>query len=530
MRDGKSDVLTPEYFFSDDHNLVSEYYSFLSELNTSQGQLIACQFPARYTWIRKHEPVPEFDLKECSELKTFIDSFDSDSMSLVLSSETMGAPSSAFGHVLLLFPSKDGFLPPSSVVHYSALPTRQDGFLDYVSNGISGKYPGFYIREPFFKKMNEYGNLEQRFMHIYPMNYSPDEVRFIQYHLFELRKAEFKYFFFQENCSYRLDEILNLNSGKAPARDLLYTLPVSTLKRQKANLRTPELLIPGSVKTRLLLEKMKAAEKKDFQMVLQGQVARPSMSNLTKQALVEFATFKFRSEGKVLTQYREIQKYIYPDEKLKAIAPDPVTRSGPSKVAVGLVQDSFGQGVRLLFRPVNNELIDPQLSTSQETELSLMKGDLIFRESTIELNRLDFVSLKLLEKGFTGHRPLSWSFLSGINRDNETYRQAFENEMGFGQTSSFQHLTLAPSVNMGFDLFQNHSEGYLSPQLTALYYLNPKLKLGSQVKAKTWFKETYVHASQFLSFQMGAVISTLEYVRTTGELQERSGFLVGYTF
>ena len=56
FEDEKSNVISDDFFLSDSyrHSLQDEFYSTIELLRGDNGKEVACNFPARYLWIKKH--------------------------------------------------------------------------------------------------------------------------------------------------------------------------------------------------------------------------------------------------------------------------------------------------------------------------------------------------------------------------------------------------------------------------------------------------------------------------------------------
>ena len=69
----------------------------------------------------------------------------------------------------------------------------------------------------------------------YPLNLTPTETKRIIRHLWELQNIEFDYYFFDENCSYRLLELLEVARPDIELTDeyILTAIPVDTVRSIK---------------------------------------------------------------------------------------------------------------------------------------------------------------------------------------------------------------------------------------------------------------------------------------------------------
>src|SRR5690606_25053901 len=83
-----------------------------------------------------------------------------------------------------------------------------DNSILYAWKGLAGGYPGQFALLPYREKLSEYSSLENRDLWEYRLDLTPAETGRMIEHVWELRQIRFDYFFFDENCSYRLLELL----------------------------------------------------------------------------------------------------------------------------------------------------------------------------------------------------------------------------------------------------------------------------------------------------------------------------------
>ena len=76
--------------------------------------------------------------------------------------------------------------------------------------GLFGGYPGRFSIVPYYLRVKEYGDIENRDMWEYRLGLTPTEVRRMLMHVWELRSAHFDYYFIDENCSYQLLSLLEV--------------------------------------------------------------------------------------------------------------------------------------------------------------------------------------------------------------------------------------------------------------------------------------------------------------------------------
>jgi len=197
-----------------------------------------CRFPARYEWLIRRLRVDLTKLPEvsCPTLEEHRKRIDAKSASLIFASGHMNAPASMFGHTFLRFDSSYESPLLSYAVNYAAQIDRRDNGLVYAVKGIFGLYPGYFSILPYYDKVKEYGNMDQRDLWEYRLNLTEEEVQRMVLHVLELQGIYSDYFFFKENCSYDLLFVLEIAAPTATLTDRFrgFTIPIDTVKAARA--------------------------------------------------------------------------------------------------------------------------------------------------------------------------------------------------------------------------------------------------------------------------------------------------------
>lgn len=219
-------------------------YDFLAELranyqafkavNLADNLSAQCQFPARYFWLKSQLPEGHFQDQPCSELDAWLNELQAHSLTLIFPASHINSPSSMYGHTLVRMDRKDESKSKllSYSVNFAANADPSDNELVFSYKGLAGGYPGILSVLPYYVKTNEYQHMEYRDVWEYPLTFTPDEVQQFARHVWEAKDAEFDYFFFDENCSYRLLALLDAASERSDVADdfLFKAVPVDTVR------------------------------------------------------------------------------------------------------------------------------------------------------------------------------------------------------------------------------------------------------------------------------------------------------------
>jgi len=174
-----------------------------------------CRFPARYRWLQEQGLLTADDgpAISCPDYQQWRQQVSAERVSLIFPAAFMNSPSSMYGHTFLRFDPANaaaGSLWLSWALNFGANISTEDNSLLYAYKGLFGGYPGQFNMMPYYRKIQEYNRMENRDMWEYPLDLSAAEVDRLLEHVWELKEVNFDYFFFDENCSFQLLELLDL--------------------------------------------------------------------------------------------------------------------------------------------------------------------------------------------------------------------------------------------------------------------------------------------------------------------------------
>ena len=167
-----------------------------------------CRFPARAAWLESRLDVDPKALPpaDCSKYEDWRRLMDVGSVSLIFASAYLDNPSSMFGHTFLRLERRA--TGPDQALRDNTLnfaaDTGDDGGALFAAKGLMGLYPGKYTVMPYYMKIQEYNNIDNRDLWEYKLALSSAEVDRLAAHAWEMGQAEFPYYFFSKNCSYQL--------------------------------------------------------------------------------------------------------------------------------------------------------------------------------------------------------------------------------------------------------------------------------------------------------------------------------------
>jgi len=191
---------------------LAAFYAQVEE--TPERQSPQCAFIARRAWL---DAELGFDPKrlprqDCKRYREWYAALNPKGLTLVFASAYLNNPSSMYGHTLLRVDARDQDERTrllAYTINYAAATDETSGLV-FAVRGLLGGYPGTFSVLPYYLKVREYSDLENRDLWEYELAFTPGEVERVLMHAWELRPAYFEYFFFDENCSYHLLRLLQV--------------------------------------------------------------------------------------------------------------------------------------------------------------------------------------------------------------------------------------------------------------------------------------------------------------------------------
>jgi len=189
--------------------------AFASEVEeTPQRQNPQCGFIARRAWL---DEALRFDRRRlpwraCRRFDEWHAALDAKHLTLVFASAYLNNPSSMYGHTLLRIDASDQNERTrllAYTLNFYANTNETNGVI-FALRALWGAYPGSFSILPYYIKVREYNDLENRDLWEYQLDFTQEEVERVVRHAWELQAAYFDYYFFDENCAYHLLRLLQV--------------------------------------------------------------------------------------------------------------------------------------------------------------------------------------------------------------------------------------------------------------------------------------------------------------------------------
>jgi hypothetical protein len=445
--DYKSSIRDKHFFLADNgsNNAETELLATIAgfyDADLKDDQNPQCKYIARFNWLSKKLSIDPETLPavNCEKYIAWRKNIQPEYVTLIFPTYHLNSPSSMFGHTLLrLDPGIDKGESKwlSVAVNFGANTPDGENSLLYAYKGLAGGYPGLFVTDYYYKKIQEYNRIEHRDIWEYRLNLTPDETELMVTHLWELQDINFDYYFFDENCSYRLLELLEVaRPGTELTDEYIFTaIPIDTVKAiQKTGMIESLEYRPARATTLSYMLEQVPEQHHEIAIQLSKNIETsksPAFTNLSKdeqRELIEIAykylRYQQAEEGRdPATAKRSFQllklRNTYPESK-NPIVPAPVSPenghgSKRATLALGKRLDNYyGEfGFKMSF----HDLEDNEEGFLQGASINI--GSLQIRaeeNETIRLYRLDFVDIFSLAPRTEFFKPVAWRVYTGFER------------------------------------------------------------------------------------------------------------------
>ena len=169
-----------------------------------------CRFVARFSWLKEKLAIDasKLPVPECRRFNDIVKEIQPETVSLIFPAAHINSPASMFGHTLLTIDTIHKSRLLAYAINYTAVTTETFGPL-FAVKGLFGFYPGYFSMMPYYQKLQEYSDIEQRDIWEYRLNFTRDEITRLLMHAYEMDHIWSDYYFFDENCSYILFFLLD---------------------------------------------------------------------------------------------------------------------------------------------------------------------------------------------------------------------------------------------------------------------------------------------------------------------------------
>ncbi len=421
--------------------------SFFSDIEeTSDRQNPQCAFIARYHWLKQALNFDPRRLSEqpCRRFVAWREALNAKEVTLIFPAAYINNPASMFGHTLLRVDAEDQDERTrllAYAINYAAATDEKNGVV-FAVKGLLGGYPGMFSISPYYAMVKQYNDLENRDIWEYRLNFTPDEIDRMLMHTWELGRAYFDYYFFDENCSYHLLSLLEVARPGLKLTDKFrwWAIPSDTIRVviQQAGLLKAVVYRPArSTVLRHRLSRMDADQQELAKSLTKGKLSPtdPSVERLSveERANVLELAYEYLDYQRVsghgpqrdaartavaLLKARS-QLALSPDSPaVPAPAVSPDQGHETARIAIGYGQQAARRFVELNVRPAYHDLLDSEGGYVRGAQIEFLASALRYyqHEDELKLENFSLIDIASLAPRNRFLKPISWKINIGAAR------------------------------------------------------------------------------------------------------------------
>ncbi|OUS26724.1 hypothetical protein A9Q99_15980 [Gammaproteobacteria bacterium 45_16_T64] len=572
----ESKVIDDGYFFAVDgkRNTKAEWEASIQAFQRPEALFggpenphAQCRFPARFSLIKsllsEQGITIKFPTIDCPGYQRWKKKVNGQRATLVFASSYLNSPSSMFGHTFLRFDAKDVGQQSellSYALNFGAVVEKGESSMLYAYKGLAGGYSGYFAIMPYYEKIKEYSKMENRSLWEYPLDLTVTEVDALLAHVWELRNIAFTYFFFDENCSYRLLELLEVAKPGVELTETfrVHAIPIDTVRVLEDNRLLGDSVYRASASDKLL-SNAKGLSKDEIMQVkalAEGTLAAESVHSLAilnvAYQYLQFTLVKKQRDPLLakrrLALLRAINKRskITPDyspvKPVRPAAPQVSHRSQMVAVRAGEFESSAFVDVE--FRASYHDLLDPIDGYLKGGSINM--GRVVLRQyegRALDLEHIDFIDINSLSPQNALHQPMTWRVNVGVDR---VYSDDVDNGLAL-QVNGGGGVSIEPAVDwLVYGLAEGRAEYLLDG--SGMANVGGGVRSGVMHYGAVGTASVELSAMRFLqgvvrvklTFAQNVVITTNSSVRVNyqywenqfseGEFEKRSSVNIGYRY
>jgi len=482
-----------------------------------------CRFPARLAWLKEKLGIDpqRLPVPECEILNSVYAIMRPSSLTMIFPAAFMNSPASMFGHTLLVFDADDKNRLLSKGVGYAADVRTAFGPL-FALQGIFGMCQGRYNIESYFEKVEQYNDINRRDIWEYELDFTREEVMRVFLHTWELQNIWSWYYFFDENCAFKLYQLLDAARPdlKLSRHQPLFIIPIDTIKliNSKGLVRKTEfrpskatrmLQIADRLDDKTLEKSLQTARGTLPPADLAGDDSIPlAERRLSLDLSADYAQYlyteKVLDQGKYSRRYLDILRARSKLGVREDVDFEITTRSHPedghaaSLLAPGVSVENGDVSLSLSARAAYHSLFDNDTGFERGAQILLLNSEFRWQpdDDDIEIRFLDFIHIESIAPRNELFSPSSWRVRVGFTQmdrrpDQDSLIFSTQTGTGYAWEPGSDHLIFAmveAEVHAG-DRYSSFLAGGPGSSIGWIYSINERLKWLNRIRG-AWIYES----------------------------------------
>jgi len=413
-----------------------------------------------------------------------------------------------FGHTFLRVNSSYNSKLLSYAINYAANADKktENGFL-FAIKGLFGGYYGKYNMLPYYEKLKQYRDTEQRDIWEYNLNLTKNETIQMVKHIWELKDTYSNYYFFDENCSYNMLWLLEIARPSISLRDKFFyqvSPPETIFEIENANLVKSKDFRPS--KRKVLMEYEKYLNDEDIVIAKQLSKNTKDLDNFMINN-----QFTLRKKQLILESSTELAEYYYIQGKTKKESyldishniskkratlgtGDEIEISQPTNPDQAHRQLSLSLGYRhnkddfttFGIRPTYHDITNNDEGFLAGTQIEFFTSLFLYntKTNTIKIDYLKLLTITSLAPQTKFFKPFSWATSWQFDRESLNNELNFNGKISGGKTYSVGKKHFVYALADAFIYPTNYSNGAIGGTIGAIFYTSNLTKLNIESNYK----------------------------------------------
>jgi len=415
----------------------------------------ACRFPARKAWLKEQLGIDDFVAVHCDEYDTTLKRLSPKSATLVFPAAHINSPASMFGHTFLRINSAYESRLLSYAINYAAdANPDESNAVEFAIKGLFGGYFGRYSLLPYYDKLKEYRDTEQRDIWEYNLNLNEAEVLKMVEHIWELNGTHSYYYFFTENCSYNMLWLLELARPTLHLREYFsyQVIPMETVHAAHLENIIKDTTFRASKRTTLLkyeslideeyihMPKELIHSRLKLEDIVQNRQIALQQKQYILEASIEFLEYAFSRNKMSKEEYLEMFHAL---SKARAALgsgarldiqtpPNPLNSHRAIRTTAGFGYQESSEVGFLGIRPAYHDLFDSNYGFLRGTQIEF--GDILlsYAQDELKVEKATILSIASIAQRSEFFDSFSWRTKFGWDRDSLDEKTNFMGSVGFG--------------------------------------------------------------------------------------------------
>ncbi|HHH52846.1 MAG TPA: DUF4105 domain-containing protein [Bacteroidetes bacterium] len=527
MNNNISEIKDLNFFFATDgdKNPKSEMFAtieaFFSNEKKDDNSSI-CRFPARYQWLKDKLNGVDFPKANCIEYNKVFKHVDPQSATLVFPSAHINSPASMFGHTFIRINSSYNSKLLSYAINYAANAdkSKENGVV-FAIKGLTGGYLGKYSLLPYYDKLKEYRDSEQRDIWEYDLNLTRSETRRMFRHIWELNNIQTNYYFFTQNCSYEMLWLLEVARPSIELRKefTFQVIPFETVHEAKKAGLIKSMSYRPSKRAKLL--KYETLINKKFieypillvdgtmyvKDIMQNKDIPIEQKRYILEASIEYLEYSFSKSKVKKKYYLELFHKLTTNRAKLGLGEKIEIKTPPNPIqSHKAVRTTFGIGSRennfisyLGIRPAYHDLEDSNYGFLRGTQIEFLNFMFSYSKEKLEVEDATILSIFSLAQRDDFFHNISWRTSIGWDRDYLSTDATFHTSVGagssWGNELGFVYMMVDPSFYNTNEKVEASIGGSVGFTIDKYKFMNTKVE-ATQKKYTNGEEQTLIEATQ----------------------------------